>query len=251
MADWSLTALLNNLQVDIENQLAVARSSFHHNTTKGDATETVWLELLRKYLPMRYKIGRAHVVDRDGVFSKQIDLVIYDRQFTPPIFDFSGELILPAESVYAVFEVKQVINAEYIRQALDKFASVRSMCRNGVAITNANTSEPSRPKPPFPILGGILALECEWQPALGETLLANLQHVPPDQQLTIGCIAKHGWFVQKAGNGNGYDFHPGSTATTAWLFRLITLLQDLGTVPAIDMAAYAKHLPDPTNPAPN
>lgn len=243
MAKWSLPYLLDGLQKDVENRLAIARGAFQHPTTKGDACEAVWVELLRKYLPQRYQIGRAHIVDSDGEFSQQIDLVIYDRQFTPPMFDFSGELILPAHSVYAVFEVKQEINAENIKQALEKFASVRKMNRRGVAITNANTIKPIPPKNPFPIIGGILALDCEWKTALGETLLKNLQAVPRKQQLTTGCIAAHGWFTQKA--DNGYDLHEGSANTTAWLFNLITLLQDLGSVPAIDMAAYAKHFTKP------
>ena len=239
MNEWSLPYLLTSLQTDIENRLEVSRRAFKHTTTKGDASEMVWHELLRKYLPQRYKIDRAHIVDSKGHFSKQIDLVIYDRQFTPPIFDFSGEIILPAESVYAVFEVKQEINAEYITQALDKFATVADLYRTSVAITNANTIKPIKPKVLFPIIGGILALECNWNPPLGDTLLTHLQAVPRKKQLVSGCIAKHGWFVHKA--DNGYDFREGSANTTAWLFNLITLLQDRGSVPAIDMAAYAKH----------
>ncbi|MEN9866841.1 MAG: hypothetical protein RL748_2431 [Pseudomonadota bacterium] len=243
MSEWSLNYLLNALQADVENRLDVSRHAFQHTTTKGDASETVWVELLRKYLPQRYKIDRAHIVDKKGNFSKQIDLVIYDRHFTPPIFDFSGEIILPAESVYAVFEVKQKINADYIAEALDKFATVADFDRNGVAITNANTIKPISPKKPFPIIGGILALECEWNPVWGDPMLEHLQKVPREKQLVTGCIARHGWFVQKA--DNGYEWYSGSGKTTAWLFNLITLLQDLGSVPAIDMAAYARHFDKP------
>jgi hypothetical protein len=245
MSDWSLPYLLNSLQTDIENRLDTARHAFHHSTTKGDATETVWVELLRKYLPHRYKIGRAHIVDSKGNFSQQIDLVIYDRQFTPPIFDFSGELILPAESVYAVFEIKQEINQKFIREAIKKFDSVRKLHRTAVPITNANTLKPQVPKIPFPILGGILALDNGWKTPWENHIVTALDNKHNKCLLNTGCVAACGWFTLTP--ENKYAIHNTKQATTAWLFNLITQLQDLGSVPAIDMPAYAKHFNPPAD----
>jgi len=51
---------------------------------------------LQTYLPTRYWAEKAHVVDRLDRFSQQIDVVIY-----------AGQKVIPAESVYAVFEAKQ------------------------------------------------------------------------------------------------------------------------------------------------
>ena len=51
MSNWSLATLLANLHDDIEQRLAAARESFAHPTTKGDASENIWLELLQNYLP--------------------------------------------------------------------------------------------------------------------------------------------------------------------------------------------------------
>jgi hypothetical protein len=63
---------------------------------------------------MRYQAEKAHVVDSTGAFSEQIDVVVFDRQYSPFIFKFEGQIIIPAESVYALFEAKQGINAELI-----------------------------------------------------------------------------------------------------------------------------------------
>ena len=82
---WSLSDLLAGLHDDIEHRLAAARKLFGHPGTKGDASERVWLELLQTYLPARYSAERAHVVDSNGVFSDQIDVVIFDRQYSPLI----------------------------------------------------------------------------------------------------------------------------------------------------------------------
>jgi hypothetical protein len=51
-------------------------------------------------------VATAHVVDRLGAFSEQIDVAVFDRQYSPFIFYYQGQTIIPAESVYAVFEAK-------------------------------------------------------------------------------------------------------------------------------------------------
>ena len=107
MNDWSLSNLLAGLHDDIEQRLATARKAFSHPGTKGDASEHVWLKLLQTYLPQRYQAATAHVVDSNGTFSEQIDVVVFDRQYSPFIFQYEGQTIIPAESVYAAFEAKQ------------------------------------------------------------------------------------------------------------------------------------------------
>jgi uncharacterized protein DUF6602 len=84
MSTWSLPRLND----DIEHRLKTARQSFGHPGTKGDASEAVWLQLLQEYLPMRYQAETAHVVDSTGAFSEQIDVVVFDRQYSPFIFNF-------------------------------------------------------------------------------------------------------------------------------------------------------------------
>jgi len=90
MTDWSLSVLLGDLHDDIERQLATARRAFAHPGTKGDASEGVWLELFDLYLPKRYQAIKGHVVDSNGKFSEQIDVLVFDRQYSPFIFRFQG-----------------------------------------------------------------------------------------------------------------------------------------------------------------
>ena len=101
------------------------RSLTRLGSPKGDASESVWLELLNKYLPERYRAATAHVVDSEGEFSDQIDVVIFDRQYSPFIFRYEGQIIVPAESVYAVFEAKQTTNADQVTYAQNKVAVER------------------------------------------------------------------------------------------------------------------------------
>jgi hypothetical protein len=165
MSEWSLSQLLASLHDDIQQRLATVRKAFNHPGTKGDASESVWIDLLEKYLPKRYQAATAHVVDSLGNFSQQIDVVVFDRQYSPFIFNYQGQTIIPAESVYAAFEAKQVATAEMVAYAQDKVASVRRLHRTSLPIPYAKGTYPA--KPLIPILGGLLAFESGWSPALG------------------------------------------------------------------------------------
>ena len=236
-ASWSLSKLLAGLHDDIEQRLARARASFGHPVTKGDASEHVWLELLQTYLPLRYRAEKAHVVDSDGTFSEQIDVVIFDRQYSPFIFNFEGQIIIPAESVYAVFEAKQAINAGEIDYAQKKVATVRRLHRTSLPIPHAGGTYP--PKPLSHILGGILTFESDWSPPLGEPLMAALSQSAADR-LDIGCVAAHGMFG--CDDTGCHAIIPKGKPATAFLLELIARLQNSATVPMIDTRAYARWL---------
>ena len=239
MNKWSLTQLLSSLHDDIQKRLEIARKSFSHPGTKGDASEQAWLELLKTYLPRRYRVATAHVVDSLGNFSEQIDVVVFDRQYSPFMFNYKRQTIIPAESVYAVFEAKQTANAGQVEYAQKKIASVRRLHRTSLPIPYAEGIYPA--KPLIPISGGLLTLGSDWSPALGESLRKALENGGNDNRLDMGCIAAHGWFKLNQEN-DGYEIHNGGKPATSFLFNLIAQLQFSGTVPMIDVQAYAKWL---------
>ena len=239
MSEWSLTQLLDSLHDDIEQRLATVRKTFNHPGTKGDASENVWISLLENYLPKRYQAAKAHVVDSQGAFSQQIDVVVFDRQYSPFIFTYEDQTIIPAESVYAAFEAKQTASAALVRYAQEKVASVRRLHRTSLPIPYAKGVYP--PKPLIPILGGLLTFESEWTPPLGPSFEKALSAEAGDGRLDLGCVAAAGHFFLEDALAR-YQFVNGSKPATAFLFRLISQLQFSGTVPMIDIEAYGKWL---------
>lgn len=238
MSGWSIQTLLSELHDDIQERLARARKAFGHPGTKGDASEAVWLELLQTYLPQRYQAASAHVVDSTGAFSDQIDVVVFDRQYSPFIFKFQGQTVIPAESVYAVFEAKQAVNADQVAYAREKVRSVRSLHRTSLPIPHAGGTYSA--KPLQRILGGLLTLESDWKPSLGEPLIKALTSGDGVDRLDLGCVAAHGIFsCDDEGCGK---VTPMSKPATAFLFELIARLQERATVPMIDIRAYARWL---------
>jgi hypothetical protein len=235
---WSLPQLLAGLHDDIENRLATARKTFGHPGTKGDASENVWLEMLRTYLPRRYQTEKAHVVDSNGSFSDQIDVVVFDQQYSPFIFHYQGQIVIPAESVYAVLEAKQSINAGEVGYAQKKVASVRRLYRTSLPIPHAGGTFPPKPLPH--ILGGLLTFESDWNPPLGQPLTEVLRGGEPDGRLDLGCVAAHGMFSCDA--KDCHTITPQGKPATAFLLELIAKLQSTATVPMIDIRAYARWL---------
>jgi hypothetical protein len=239
MSEWSLSRILAGLHDDIHQRLETVRKTLGHPGTKGDASETIWLQLLNTYLPKRYQATTAHIVDSQGVFSEQIDVVVFDRQYSPFIFHYQGQTIIPAESVYAVFESKQAINAGQIAYAQKKIASVRRLHRTSLPIPHAGGTYPA--KPLIQILGGILTFESDWNPPFGQPLSNALKDGGAEGRLDLGCVAAHGYFSLNR-ETNAYEIFPGGKPATAFLLTLISHLQFSGTVPMIDVHAYAEWL---------
>jgi hypothetical protein len=242
MSAWSIKTLLAGLHDDIEHKLKVSRKSFQHPGAKGDASEAVWLEFLNAYLPMRYRAASAHVVDSNGAFSDQIDIVVFDRQYSPFIFQFQGQTIIPAESVYAVFEAKQSINATQVAYAQEKVSTVRRLHRTSLPIPHAGGVYPA--KKPCHILGGLVTFESDWTPGIGNPLSVALASGNDENRLDLGCVAAHGIFA--CCSGGHHALTPEGKPATSFLFELIARLQNTATVPMIDIRAYAKWLEQTT-----
>lgn len=161
-----------------------------------------------------------------------------DRQYSPFIFQYEGQTMVPAESVYAAFESKQTIDAKKITYASKKVGSVRRLLRTSLPIPHAGGAYPA--KIPGYILGGFLAFENDWNPPLDKPMLQALEAGGANGRLDLGCIAAHGTFGCDA--GWCYTIIPQGKPATAFLFELIARLQELATVPMIDLRAYARWL---------
>ena len=78
-----LREIFLGLQNEMTVSLSSARQVITHPGTKGTASELHWQTMLNNYLPERYFVDNAFVLDCDGTLSDQIDIVIYDRQYLP------------------------------------------------------------------------------------------------------------------------------------------------------------------------
>ncbi len=192
-----LKELFSGLQNQMTAQLNTNREYITHSGSKGDALENAWIDWLRKYLPNRYSVDKAIVIDSNGDTSHQIDIVIYDNWFTPFIFSQNGFHYIPAEGVYAVFEVKpdiaassdKITNIEYAGR---KIESVRKLKRTTTDIISVGKLQEARGL--TKIVGGILASTKSGERNNNDTLEKHLKDQINLRSLDFGCIADYGSF---------------------------------------------------------
>ena len=212
-----------------------------HAGDRGEVNEQHFIDFLRRYLPNRYTVEKAIVLDSLGKVSHSIDVVIFDRQYTPTLLDNDKHRYVPAEAVYAVFECKPRIDKEYLEYAADKAASVRRLHRTSVGIHSANGMLPA--KKPAHIIAGILAISIGWEKGFGTAFQTVHQRLAGERQLDCGFAAEEGSFDVFAGP-KLYSYSPTDNALAYFAFRLLSKLQTLATAPAVDWMAYAKQLSD-------
>lgn len=233
-----LKKLFAALQADMISK-ANFSTILNHPTDRGDNSEESWIKWFCDYLPKRYKAAKATIIDSNGNVSNQIDLVVYDAQYSYLAFNENGILYIPAESVYAVFEVKQDLTKEHMEYAGRKAESVRKLYRTSKAIPYAGGVY--SPKPLHRILAGILTTTSGWTEPFGTSFQKCLSEFTDGQQIDCGCILEGGAFW--------YDYTSKNLKRSIqeesliyFYLQLLILLQKIGTVPAIDLAAYMKVL---------
>lgn len=238
MNNPTLKELFGSLQ---NTMIAEAKMSdvIAHPTDKGDNTEANWLTWFNEYLPKRYRASKATIIDFEGNKSDQIDIVLYDAQYSYLALKQNNVLYLPAESVYAVFEVKQNISKEHLEYAGAKAESVRSLHRTSAPIPYVGGVYP--PKEPHRIIAGILTTSNTWKDSFGEPFKRCVKDFNEQQQIDCGCILQAGAFY--------YNYNTRSLITSTseeslvfFFLQLLMMLQNIGTVPAIDLNAYMKVL---------
>ncbi len=260
-----LKLLFEGLQNQMNSQLNTNREFITHPGSKGDVLENAWIEWLKKYLPNRYSVDKAIVIDCEGNISHQIDIVIYDNWFTPFIFSQNGFHYIPAEGVYAVFEVKPDIQGNvgeqsYIEYASDKIESVRQLKRTSTTMINSGKQTNARPL--TKIIGGILTSTNSFSHSNNETIIKHLKKHMGLKGIDIGCIADYAsFYVDYEGKEdvNEYDFQKRyldyyqlrqikdvmfsdkENSLVSFFLQLTRYLQQaIGTIPAIDLNAYSK-----------
>lgn len=257
--------LFSGLQNQMVAQLNTNREFILHPGSKGDSLENVWIEWLRKYLPNRYCVDKAIIIDSTGSLSHQLDLVIYDQQYTPFVFTQNGIHYIPAEGVYAVFEVKpdlqgKVGDDNFFDYAGKKIESVRCLKRTSVKIINAGVEMPARPL--TKIVGGILSSTNSFTHSNNNTIEGHLKNLKDLQTIEMGCAVDYGsFYVNYDGvediSSKDFDkrindyylnrkfesvtFSNKENSLVTFFLQLTRYLQQsIGTVAAIDLNAYAK-----------
>ena len=239
-----LKKVFDGLQKQMETKLSFNRKTLIHPVEKGEGSELEWIDMLSTYLPKRYSVSKAHIIDHLGNVSEQIDLVIFDSHYSPFILKQNGATYITAECVYAVIEIKPQLTPANLKYAAKKAVSVRRLKRTSSKIVQADGKD-FPPKSPPKILSGLLTIDG----TLSSRSINYLINLKEKECLNFCCSLSgsyfhltnfHPWLKNKI----PYAFeHKRQTKSLLLFFlNLFTELQKMGTVPAIDLNKYSKQI---------
>lgn len=255
----NLIETYDDMQKELFHELNAGSKAFLHSGEMGETTESNWIEWFRMYLPNRYKIDKGVVIDSTGKQSEQIDLIIYDAQYSYLVFRQKNKLLIPAESVYAVFEIKQTLNKANIEYAGNKAKSVRKLERTSARIKHAGgTIEPKKPDELHEILAGILTTRSSWKKPIKDNVVKYVREREREERLDFVCSLSNNTFVIEnnriRGEYNSWviseiSYCEADMSLIYLLLNLLRRLQVIGTVPAIDYTKYAENIPNEIIPS--
>jgi len=211
-----------------------------HPGTKGDATEEQWTKVLREFLPNRYGVGPIFAIDSTGRQSDQIDIAIFDQQYSPLFFEQDDVRFVPVESLYAVCEVKPRMNKENLDYAREKVASVRRLERTSAEIRHAGGVFPAQDPETKPILGVFLSTDLDWNNIHGDAAEAGITATDPTG-LDLGIAVRDCAFDLT----DGFNLAPKGQELIWFATRLFRSLSRLGTALALDLDRYYAPLESP------
>lgn len=220
----NIQKLFTALDEEMRLKLSSKIDEIYHPTAKGDESELNWIGLLRAYLPERYTVDSGFVVDHKGNISEQIDIIIYDRHFTPFIFRGENVVYIPAEGVYAVFEVKPHFDKKNYDYAVKKLKSVKALKRTSATFTHILGKDK---KELFDVVGGILTKENKSKKCFNE--------IETSSELSIILSLDCGIKIITGESIEKQDKEP---VLAFFLLKLIEKLRALGSVPALEVDKY-------------
>ncbi|TFC71614.1 DUF6602 domain-containing protein [Cryobacterium sp. TMT2-4] len=103
------------------NQLVV------HQGVKGTENESSLARIVQNLVPTRYGVGSGLLIDAEGNFSKQMDLVIYEQGDEPALLAQTNQVLFPVENVRLCIEVKTGLGKRQIEDAREKKASIDAL----------------------------------------------------------------------------------------------------------------------------
>lgn len=112
---------------NIEQLLGPAGSDW---TWPGEHCETLLREAIQRILPPSLRVGKGYVYGtrktENGIErSPEIDILIYDADQFAPVFSMGQFVIVRAESVRAVVQVKRTLDANTLKKAVDNVVSAK------------------------------------------------------------------------------------------------------------------------------
>ena len=131
-----------------------------HQGLTGHVREDSWIDFFRKIIPQKFAIEKSVIIiDSTGKVSKEVDIAVFDNQYTPYLFNYGNLKFIPIEAVSVVIECK---STQFKKNQLKEWSkSIKSL--KSVATGIART-----------INGGVIGLNKTQSATTPITILAGM-----------------------------------------------------------------------------
>lgn len=106
---------------------AAAAENFDHKGLKGGERAVALVDFLEKHLPGVFGVGSGEAIDYRDNRTGELDIFVYDKSTAAPIQASNESLLVPAEALYVVIEVKSVLTQDELDKCLLAAKRVRSL----------------------------------------------------------------------------------------------------------------------------
>lgn len=174
---WS--GVLRRLQAEVDsfNRL------INHQGEKGRENELSLSRVLERLVPAKYGIGSGLLIDSRGNYSKQMDIIVYDRSDEPTLMAQTNQVLFPVENVRLCIEVKTTASKEEIEDAIKKKESISNL--------SSHSGHP------------VFAFVGHKASQTSNTLAGHFRSADPRNRMDFACILQLGLFASKR------EFAPG------------------------------------------
>lgn len=111
-------------------ELELAKRSafaFEHKGIRGDERAAALANFFRKHLPSNIAVAKGEAMDHHGRRTGQLDLILYDADIAAPITEQLENVLVPAESLLAVVEVKSSLSQTELNKCYGAAQKVRRL----------------------------------------------------------------------------------------------------------------------------
>lgn len=122
----NLNKHLNGILQVLKNKIELINNSVGHSLTKGEENERAIRDLLVEYLPQDYGIGSGVIVGIDGGESKQVDIIVYDKNI-PNYTCYNTSKIFLVDQVLLTIEVKTNYETATLKEAMENVSSIKKL----------------------------------------------------------------------------------------------------------------------------
>lgn len=102
-------------------------AAFKHSGIRGDERAAALAKFLREHLPKSYGVAKGEAIDYCDQRTGQLDVLIYDADMAAPISAQSENVLIPAESLLAVIEVKTTLSQAELDGCYTSASKVRKL----------------------------------------------------------------------------------------------------------------------------